>query len=134
MPSDYNQIRRENIRKYGEELDRWARKILDKLYSDHTHFIYELLQNAEDVGATKVRFHLHDDHLALEHNGRPFTEQDVRAICGLAGTEKEDNLNQIGQFGFGFKSVYAYTRSPEIHSFDEHFCIDKYVQPREITP
>ena len=132
MPSDYNEIKRINIEDYGKRLDHWARRILDNLYSDQTHFIYELLQNAEDAGATKVRFHLHDDYLAFEHNGCPFSEQDVRAICGLADTDKDEDLTKIGRFGLGFKSVYAYTRTPEIHSESEHFVIEKYVQPRAI--
>ena len=133
MPSDYNEIRRINLEDYGKRLDRWARRILDNLYSDQTHFIYELLQNAEDAKATKVRFHLHDDYLAFEHNGCPFSEQDVRAICGLADTDKDEDLTQIGRFGLGFKSVYAYTRTPEIHSESEHFVIKKYVQPHAIA-
>ena len=133
MPSDYNEIRRINIEDYGKRLERWARRILDNLYSDQTHFIYELLQNAEDAKATKVRFHLHDVYLVFEHNGCPFSEQDVRKICGLADTDKDEDLTQIGRFGLGFKSVYAYTRTPEIHSESEHFVIKKYVQPHAIA-
>ncbi len=30
--------------------------ILAGLYSDLSHFIYELLQNAEDEGATEIRY------------------------------------------------------------------------------
>ncbi len=42
---------------------------------------------------------------------------------------------QIGKFGIGsFKSVYAFTRSPEIHSGDEHFIIERYIRPRSILP
>ena len=133
MTANYDEIRRINIEDYGKRLDRWARRILDNLYSDQTHFIYELLQNAEDAKATKVRFHLHDDYLAFEHNGCPFSEQDVRAICGLADTDKDEDLTQIGRFGLGFKSVYAYTRTPEINSESEHFVIKKYVQPHAIA-
>jgi len=35
--------------------------ILSGLYSDPSHFIYELLQNAEDEGATEIRFELYED-------------------------------------------------------------------------
>ncbi len=132
MPSNYDQIRQENIDEYGKGLDRWARRFLDKLYSDETHFVYELLQNAEDADATTVKFTLHSDCLEFEHDGREFNERDVRAICGLADTDKYEDLTQIGRFGLGFKSVHAYTRTPEIHSGREHFAIDKYVQPREL--
>ena len=34
------------------------KELLTKLYSDSSHFVFELLQNAEDANATKVKFHL----------------------------------------------------------------------------
>ena len=45
------------------------KELLTVLYSDKVHFIYELLQNAEDVGASKVQFILSADRLEFEHNG-----------------------------------------------------------------
>ena len=51
MPADYAKIRDENIARYG-----WDTAVLDllgHLYSERTHFIYELIQNAEDAGATE---------------------------------------------------------------------------------
>ncbi|MEH1053687.1 hypothetical protein V6U89_00500 [Micromonospora sp. CPCC 206171] len=127
MPSDYTRIREDNIREYGEgtrHLD-----FLQRLYADRTHFIFELLQNAEDAGASRVTFALHADRLVVEHDGRPFNEQDVRGICGVDASTKTGELTSIGKFGIGFKSVYAYTRSPEVHSESEHFRIQHYVRP-----
>ena len=49
------------------------------------------------------------------------------AVVG-EGTKTED-LTQIGKFGIGFKSVYAYTATPEIHSGSENFKIENYVRP-----
>ena len=42
MASDYDTIRLENIRKYGKETRHLA--FLGRLYSDRTHFVYELLR------------------------------------------------------------------------------------------
>ncbi len=39
-------------------------------YSDQAHFIYELLQNADDVLATKAYFNLAVDGLYFTHNGK----------------------------------------------------------------
>ncbi|MDE2950314.1 MAG: hypothetical protein OXT68_06060 [Chloroflexota bacterium] len=130
MPIDYCLIRQENIKKYGTDIGQYGPVLLENLYSDQTHFIFELLQNAEDAEATQVQFRLYPDRLELEHDGRPFNEADVRGICGLVIGTKRDDINKIGKFGIGFKSVYAHTSSPEIHSEDEHFAIDNYVQPR----
>lgn len=127
MPSDYNQIRDDNIKEYGEGQRHLS--FLEKLYTDRTHFIFELLQNAEDAGATKILFELFSDRLEIKHDGRLFNESDVRGVCGIGEGKKTGDLTKIGEFGIGFKSVYAYTSAPEIHSGDEHLRIENYVRP-----
>jgi len=132
VSADYEKIRAENIDRYG-----WDTAVLDligRLYSDRTHFIYELIQNAEDATATELRFELLADRLEVWHDGRPFTEADVRGICGVANSEKAGDLTKIGKFGIGFKSVYAYTRSPHVYSGDESFRIESYVRPVAVDP
>ena len=127
MPADYTKIREENIARYG-----WDTAVLDllgQLYSERTHFIFELIQNAEDAGATSVAFELFEDRLELRHDGRPFTEADVRGVCGVGKSAKAGDLTAIGKFGIGFKSVYAYTKSPCVYSGGEHFRIENYVRP-----
>ena len=132
MPADYQKIRQENIARYG-----WDTAVLDllgQLYSERTHFIFELIQNAEDAGATELAFELFEDRLELRHDGRPFTEADVRGVCGVGQSGKAGDLTSIGKFGIGFKSVYAYTRTPRIHSGDEHFRIENFVRPAAEAP
>jgi hypothetical protein len=132
VPADYEKIREENIARYG-----WDTAVLDllgQLYSERTHFIFELIQNAEDAGATELAFELFADRLELWHDGRPFTEADVRGVCGVGQSGKAGDLTAIGKFGIGFKSVYAYTRSPRISSGDEHFRIENYVRPFPVEP
>ena len=132
MPADYTKIREENIARYG-----WDTAVLDllgQLYSERTHFIFELIQNAEDAGASELAFELFEDRLELRHDGRPFTEADVRGVCGIGKSGKSGDFTAIGKFGIGFKSVYAYTRSPRIHSGGEHFGIENYVRPFPVEP
>jgi hypothetical protein len=127
MPVDYDSIRTENIERYG--WDPAILHLLGRLYSNRTHFIFELIQNAEDARATELIFELFDDRLEVRHDGRPFTEADVRGICGVGKSTKVEDLTQIGKFGIGFKSVYSYTQTPRVHSGDEHFRIESYVRP-----
>ncbi len=132
VPADYEKIREENIARYG-----WDTAVLDllgQLNSERTHFIFELIQNAEDAGATELAFELFEDRLELRHDGRPFTEADVRGICGVGQSGKSADLTAIGKFGIGFKSVYAYTRSPRVYSSAEHFRIANYVRPFAVEP
>ena len=146
MPSDYTKICQDNIVRRGKEFDDIGRLISEQLYSDRSHFVYELLQNAEDAlkrhrrqhandsSSCKVQFRLFSDRLEFRHFGVPFNEEDVRGISDvLKGTKKTD-LSQIGKFGIGFKSVYAFTASPEIHSGDEHFIVRRYIRPEEKHP
>jgi len=127
MPSDYDRIREDNIKEYGQGTRHLS--FLGRLYTDRTHFVFELLQNAEDAGASRILFRLFDDRLEVTHNGRPFNELDVRGVCGVGEGTKTEDLTQIGKFGIGFKSVYAYTSTPEVHSGDESFRIENYVRP-----
>jgi hypothetical protein len=132
MPADYGKIRDENIARYG-----WDTAVLDllgQLYSERTHFIFELIQNAEDAGATELTFELFEDRLEMRHDGRPFTEADVRGVCGVGKSGKAGDLTRIGRFGIGFKSVYAYTRNPRVYSSGEHFRIENYVRPFSADP
>jgi hypothetical protein len=136
VPADYQKIREENIARYG-----WDTAVLDllgQLYSERTHFIFELIQNAEDAGATELAFELFEDRLELRHDGRPFTEADVRGVCGVGQSDKvgdkAGDLTAIGKFGIGFKSVYAYTRTPRIYSGGEAFRIENFVRPYPVNP
>lgn len=133
MSTDYKKIAEDNIKKYGTDISRYGPVLLTRLYSDRTHFIYEILQNAEDAGAKKINFHLFENRLEVRHNGRLFDSADVQGICGLVEGTKKDDLTQIGKFGIGFKSVYAYTKSPQIYSDKEAFCIKDYVLPQSIV-
>ncbi|MGE3538651.1 MAG: sacsin N-terminal ATP-binding-like domain-containing protein [Candidatus Tectimicrobiota bacterium] len=119
MASDYVAISRHNEEQLGK--DRKSRMSQVAMYADTAHFIYELLQNADDAGATSIQFTLSPTQLTIEHDGQLFTERDVRAISyfGMGRTE----ITKIGHFGLGFKSVFAYTASPCVHSGAESFTI-----------
>jgi len=142
MASDYQAICVDNIRRRGEEFDDIGRLISQQIYSDRTHFIYELLQNAEDALGrrrqtnpqstlpTSVQFSLYKDRLEFRHFGEIFTTEDVKGVSDVLKGTKRGSGDQIGRHGIGFKSVYAFTASPEIHSGSEHFIIERYIRPR----
>jgi hypothetical protein len=130
MGTDYKRIREENLKEYGTGTRHL--ELFRRLYADRTHFIYEIVQNAEDARATEIEFQLRPDRLEIRHDGRPFNEADVRGVSGIDEGTGRDDLTRIGKFGIGFKSVYAYTESPEIHSADEHFRVEHFVRPHPV--
>lgn len=138
MASNYEEICEENRKSYGTKGAQKSGKLAAGLYDDRTHFIFELMQNAEDAigrrgdwhGSRKVSFTLNPTRLTLSHYGKPFDEADVRSVCDIAESTK--NESAIGRFGLGFKSVYTVTDLPEIHSGDEDFAIENYVFPQRL--
>ena len=120
--------------------------VIDK-YSDAAHFVYELLQNADDVKATTARFVLNEHGLIFAHNGNihfslsdPKTETydtkhqqlgHINALTSIGHSNK--NEAHIGQFGVGFKAVFQYTHAPEI--YDPHICfkIEKFIIPYQLN-
>ena len=94
MPSNYDRIREDNIREYGQGIRHLS--FLGRLYTDRTHFVYEILQNAEDAGASRILFKLFDDRLEVMHDGRPFNEDDIRGVCGVGEGTKGGDLHKSG--------------------------------------
>ena len=106
--------------------------LFQDLYPDKAHFLYELLQNAEDAAASKVRFVLYEDRLLFEHNGKPFDCEDVRKITGIGYGTKREEPDKIGNFGIGFKAVFGYTKTPRVWSLDFSFKISDWIVPSEL--
>ncbi len=107
--------------------------IVDK-YSGKAHFVYELLQNADDAGARNVRLILKGDSFYFIHDGsRHFSVSDVdtedtdaqigdiNALCSIGHSTKIGE-NKIGKFGIGFKSIFSYCDVPHVE--DDNFCFD----------
>ncbi|XP_076358830.1 sacsin-like [Tachypleus tridentatus] len=121
-------------------------------YSDGLSVPKELIQNADDAGATKVKF-MYDERENLDarlllfnkemsscqgpafwvYNDALFTKQDFINISRLGKGGKENDMNKIGQFGLGFNVVYHLTEVPSFISgstaviFDPH---QKYLGKR----
>ena len=96
--------------KFAQDKDGMLRRALERiiqLYTDRSHFVYELLQNAEDAQAKSIKFVQYPDRLEVLHDGRPFTAKNLQGLCDIGKSDKVDNLNQIGEFGVGFKSVFG---------------------------
>ncbi len=85
-----------------------------RVYTDPGHFLIELLQNAEDSGATIWRVAFERDRVVVWHDGLPFDARDLVGVTSIGQTTKRKQ--QIGFFGVGFKSVYEITDRPRIYS------------------
>lgn len=141
MSVNYEALKAENIKRYGTDIGRIGKMLLADRYDKRTHFIYELLQNAEDAlrrrparwsGDCSVAFDLSPEQLVVTHHGQPFDAADVQGVCGIDESTKD--ITSIGRFGIGFKSVYSFTNRPEVHSGGEAFAIETFVWPTAVEP
>lgn len=140
--------RKESAKTFEKESMKGALDVISNKNSEKAHFIYELIQNADDVNATEVKFVLNESELIFSHNGterftisKPSTAEidksngvlgHINAITSLANSTKT-NSEQIGKFGLGFKSVFNYTDTPYIYEADCQFKIINFFVPVEIT-
>ena len=115
------------------------KSVIEK-YPKTAHFIYELIQNADDALATEASIILFKDKLIFKHNGkRQFTLTDendssasvgdINSITSVANSTKKDDSQTIGKFGVGFKSVFQYSDSPCVYDDTFWFRIENYIIP-----
>ena len=108
------------------EKERWGKKIVklvrDQLYSEKTHFILELIQNADDCDSKTLEFYLTRNDLRVINYGGAFTEVDVKDLSDFEESHK--GPEHIGFFGIGFKSVFLVSNKPEIYSANFSFYYD----------
>ena len=134
----------ENVEAFGqhESLTSRLHNILE-LYADGVGILHELIQNADDAGATRVAFLLDESHHGdasllspamrtwqgpslFCYNDAVFTPQDFKNICSIGSNSKLSSASAIGRFGLGFNAVYHFTDVPSFVSgehvvfFDPH--------------
>ena len=129
--NDFHQAN-ERIR---DSLNNTIKQLADGLYSRNPHFIFELIQNAEDNtynnALPSLSFRLtkidptdtegSEGALIIKNNETGFTPDDVDVICRAGESRKEKKQGYIGEKGIGFKSVFLVTDNPHIFSNGYHF-------------
>ncbi|KAH3799742.1 hypothetical protein DPMN_153356 [Dreissena polymorpha] len=142
----------------AQDFDHWGqhesfttrlRSLLRDGYTDGLSVPKELLQNADDAGATEICF-VYDERKHSDsrdrllskslsdfqgsalwcYNNKVFSEKDLRNIIKFNNSAKSEDVTTIGKFGLGFNAVYNITDIPSFISgadmviFDPH---EKYL-------
>jgi hypothetical protein len=108
------------------------RLLSQQVYTDPGHFLLELLQNADDAGASRFSVDFGEDALTIRHDGAPFDFRDLVGVLSIGQTTKKST--QIGYFGVGFKSVFEVTERPRMYSGHFAFEIADISVPRGLAP
>ncbi|KAH3756343.1 protein NO VEIN [Pelomyxa schiedti] len=119
-------------------LENCLKNLSTELYSQASHFVLEIVQNAEDNKYTTsalpyLDFNIFKDRIVIQNNEIGFTEKDLVALCGVKSS-KANQPGYIGHKGIGFKSVFRVTDYPEIHSGGYHFRFNASSLLGMITP
>jgi hypothetical protein len=89
----------------------------------------EVIQNADDLRASEVRFAFRDRdagrELLIVHNGQPVACQHVLGMALPFVTTKTHRTDQRGRFGIGLKTLKRIADSLAIHSAPYHFSGDQ---------
>ena len=113
--------------------------LIENLNTSSSHYILELLQNADDCTFDKeiptFTIKCKDDILETYCNEKGFSREDVKSITDIANSSKliED---KTGEMGIGFKSVFKVSDLVEIHSRIYHFQLESKTPtvPKIIDP
>ncbi|XP_052432577.1 sacsin [Carassius gibelio] len=112
-------------------------------YPEGGQILKELIQNAEDAGATEVKFMYDETEYGVEslwsqdmaqyqgtalyvYNDAVFTTEDWNGIQEIARSRKREDPLKVGRFGIGFNSVYHITDVPSIFSGDQIAMLDPH--------
>ncbi|XP_056326181.1 uncharacterized protein wu:fj29h11 isoform X1 [Danio aesculapii] len=124
------------MEKQQARLGRSLQRLSDELYSKDTHFVLELIQNADDNSypdggeQPALTFVVEKSCVTILNNECGFEEKNIRAVCDVGrSTKGKHKYGYIGQKGIGFKSVFKVTDCPEIHSNGFHIQFDKTSGP-----
>ena len=130
-----------------QDLHNAVNILSEQLYSKEIHFVFELIQNAEDNHyldgvIESLSFELlendptntpgSDGCLAIYNNETGFEWPHLEAISSIGNSTKAKSKDSgyIGEKGIGFKSVFVVSESPHIYSNGYHF---KFKKDDELT-
>jgi hypothetical protein len=90
---------------------RWRNIVfmLFELVQNPRHVLSELLQNADDAGATEASVDIDSNEFIFTHNGEDFTKENFASICDF-GCSSKRTLATTGFRGIGFKSTFSLGR------------------------
>lgn len=128
---------RQVAEKQREREGRGLQRLSSELYTKDTHFVLELIQNADDNSypsnestIPSLVFVLDNKVITVLNNEVGFSEKNIRAICDVGkSTKGAHRSGYIGQKGIGFKSVFRVSETPEIHSNGFHIKFDASADP-----
>lgn len=125
-------IHEENYKWLNDPKSKRVISTIPRIFSEPSVVIFELIQNAFDTNATKVKIMLEEEQFQFFHNGDKFTEADVNSISFVNLSTKDKD--KVGFMGIGFKAIFLASDQPEIHSSPFSFLFNNKIDGGFILP
>lgn len=117
---------------YGVKTTHFIRQALAG-FAGGEAIVSEMVQNADDAGASHIKFTFTPDVLVV-YNNSSFTSRDFDSIGAIASGGKRNDAGKIGTWGIGFLSVYHITDGPVLESVGRHVIFDPYRNALPYSP
>ena len=85
------------------------------LSSDRLQGLSEVIQNADDAGASQVRLLLTPTELLISHDGKPVRLHHILGFATPWLSTKGNDATTIGRFGIGLMTLRALSATMEVH-------------------
>ena len=129
-----NSLRGYWSRQVREPSVRGFLSILSKQFAASHLYLFELLQNAVDEGATSVRVaRTSHSSLSVAHDGRRFAPLDVVGLSSV-GLSTKAGRSAIGCMGIGFKAVFKRWSSVTVSDGTWGFRFERGVDDKTLPP
>lgn len=114
----------------AKRIKEHLKPILSKTSELRKRWMWELLQNASDLGEEiSTEFEFTNDEIKFRHNGKPFTLDEAFNLIMPDSTKDDESTRTksvIGQFGTGFISTHILSKYVKVKGIVEDSDDDEY--------
>lgn len=104
---------------FVDQMVEGGEMLAEQVHTETSHGLQELVQNADDHGATELRIAYRktarEDQLLVAHNGKQVDLRDVYLMAYALASGSRDDPEKIGRFGIGLKTLKQISERISVH-------------------
>ncbi|MFN8151447.1 MAG: ATP-binding protein [Solirubrobacterales bacterium] len=104
---------------FVDQMVEGGEALAEQVHTETSHGLQELVQNADDHGATELRISYRktarETQLLVAHDGKPVDLRDVYLTAYALASGSRDDPEKIGRFGIGLKTLTQISEGMSVH-------------------
>jgi hypothetical protein len=104
---------------FVDQMVEGGERLAEQVHTETAHGLQELVQNADDHGATELRMGVRktarETQLLVAHDGKPVDLRDVVLMAYALLSGSREDPERIGRFGIGLKTLNQISESMSVH-------------------